>query len=155
MHRETMVGLALASALAELEEEGKVVLNAKQREAVWVVFDESMDCALEEVPTGCIAKVYTSAAAKSEKRSEIKSPEPRIPTDQDESVAPAVSVADVNDQFPLYRKIDGLTTLVLKDPEVVVAKRNGEEERIKLDFLTVRIKDVSEKKITATRKRPR
>jgi hypothetical protein len=145
MHRGTMAGLALASALAELEEDGRVVLNSKQREAVWATFDLSMDKALEEVPAGCVVKVHTTPPQQS-----------KLPASTSSGETPCASVTVAPEhQFPLYRKINGVTTIVLKDPVVVVSKRNGEEESLNLDYLTVRIKDVTEKTPKSTRKRGR
>jgi hypothetical protein len=151
MHRNTMAGLALASALAELESDGRVVLDVKQREAVWAAFDQSMDQALAETPAGCVVKVEPAASRKlhgnsSSGRSTLAASSGAAVT-QDATVAP-------EHRFSLYRKIDGVTTIVLKDPTVVVSKRNGEEERVPLDYLTVRIKDVSDKAVKG-RKRGR
>jgi hypothetical protein len=162
-----MVAVALASALAELEQDGRVTLNPRQKEVVWSAFDQAMDRALEEVPAGCSIKVLTTPAATLTRHGSREGtkdgtqatgaagiPATRDPpTTTDGSARVAVLPEH---QFPLYRRMCGVTTMVLKDPTVVVSRRNGEEEALALDYLTVRVKEVGDEAGgRGKRKRPR
>lgn len=43
--------------------------------------------------------------------------------------------------FPIYRKVDGMWTLLLKDPEVLVRDEFGKSEKLKLDYLKVYLQE--------------
>lgn len=47
--------------------------------------------------------------------------------------------------FPVYRCVDGIWTIILKDPEVTVRDEFGEEETLKLDYLKVYLQQLPSK----------
>ncbi|KPA79878.1 hypothetical protein ABB37_04950 [Leptomonas pyrrhocoris] len=167
MYRETILGLALASTLAEMNPR----LTARQEKEIWRVFDASMVSAVAEAPLmshvsvhvpppssvagGGMAAVSTAAPqlyvpAQAVEATEDVTPLATADVEQQHTLAasspsPAVEAPfdDSNIAFPVYRVCDGVWTVLLKDPTVVVRDESGKSEQMQLDYLKVCLKDIS------------
>ncbi|KAK7196723.1 transcription factor IIa [Novymonas esmeraldas] len=168
MYRQSIPGLALAAALAELQP----ALTARQEEDVWRIFDSAMQSTVAEAPlmshiavespppssvsgggglavvSQAPAEFYVPAAAEdaggeddSRPRGAESASAPEVDGDEDGTAA-AVPFDDSDIAFPVYRLVDDEWTLLLKDPTVVVRNELGVTEKMQLDYLRVRLKDI-------------
>lgn len=193
MYRESILGLALAATLAEINPR----LTPQQEEEVWRVFDASMEVSAAEAPLmshvavhvpppsavagGGMTAVSTpipqfhisaeqgcSEASAPSTVTGQREPPPTPATANTEASAdtpastaaspplPRTTEAPFDDSriaFPVYRICDGVWTVLLKDPTVVVRDEFGKSEKMQLDYLKVRLKDISDKPKDTRRKR--
>ncbi|CAM43804.1 conserved hypothetical protein [Leishmania braziliensis MHOM/BR/75/M2904] len=159
MYRESIAGLALAAALAEIQP----ALTPRQEEAIWRVFNAAVQAAVADAPLMSHISVQTPPpssvggggyAAVTSVTSELYVPagaEDGSKIDVEEravgksTAAPQEGGAPFDDShiaFPVYRLVDDEWTLLLKDPTVVVRNELGVSEKIQLDYLRVRLKDI-------------
>ncbi|KPI88200.1 hypothetical protein ABL78_2704 [Leptomonas seymouri] len=167
MYRESIIGLALAATLAEMNPR----LTARQEEEVWRIFDTSMTASVAEAPLmshvsvqvpppssvagGGMTAVSTALpqlyipAHSSETTGDmvpIEAPgvePPDAPATPSPSLALEAPFDDSHIAFPVYRNCDGVWTVLLKDPTVVVRDGSGKSEKMQLDYLKVCLKDIS------------
>ncbi|KAG5489920.1 hypothetical protein JKF63_00037 [Porcisia hertigi] len=160
MYRQSIPGLALAAALAEIQP----ALTSRQEEELWRVFDAAMQASVAEAPLMSHISVHSPPpssvggggyAALTSIASELYVPpdaecgssasvaeqveERSVEASQEEGEAP---FDDSHIAFPVYRLVDDEWTLLLKDPTVVVRNELGASEKIQLDYLRVHLKDV-------------
>lgn len=148
MYRETLLGVALAGALDELRP--SLQLTDEQCKIIWQEFDRSYDEVLREAPPKTKIQVSSSSVTGGSSAvvegSNLQSSmnADAIPADG----TPAASSGEVrvelvspSVQFPVYRVVDGIWTIVLKDVEVKVDGGHGNVEKIKLDYLKCFLKD--------------
>ncbi|KEG14217.1 hypothetical protein DQ04_00571120 [Trypanosoma grayi] len=158
MYRESLLGVALASTLAEL---GSVChLTEGQKEQLWDIFDAAMDRTLADVPVMSQVRVFApppsllaessdsgcgggDAAPLSTTPKRMMFPAPTAPPAAEASVVPRCNVVDDGTTYPVYRAHDGMWTILLKGPTVEVKDGSGCSETIHLDYLKVHLKDVA------------
>lgn len=125
MFRDTTLGLALAETLNQfqIDQRPEDGLTPKQVDAIWTVFEEEMWAMLKD--EGNSAEVVI---------------EPHRETAYLDDPAPSASTSLATDagQFPLYRCVDGVWTIVLKDVDVTVSN-DRREEKFRLDYLHVEV----------------
>jgi hypothetical protein len=126
MFRDTTLGLALAETLSQFQSDNRPEdgLTPKQVEAIWTVFEEEMWAMLKD--EGNAAEVVI------EPHRETAYLDDPAPTSSSTSL-----VTDAG-QFPLYRCVDGVWTIVLKDVDVTVSN-DRREEKFRLDYLHVEV----------------
>ncbi|CCW59930.1 unnamed protein product [Phytomonas sp. EM1] len=157
MYRESLLGVALAATLEEISE--KHPLTREQKEHLWRIFDETMDSCLSEVPvmSRICVKMPSGRASAAPVAGEQQGPEGRSseegpaecpqegapPTTSQAACESSSRVGEEEDAtvFPVYRMIDGLWTILLKDPIVQVRDEFGTETEVQLDYLKVYLKD--------------
>lgn len=123
-------------------EKGKFSVASKKSTLV------SLDPAVEEAPLDPLAADSCSSIAHgghiTSRSSEALSNSTRNNNNERKSETSSCPVEELscalNDPslaFPIYRCVDGVWTIILKDPEVTVRDEFGVEEVLKLDFLKV------------------
>ncbi|GET93105.1 hypothetical protein, conserved [Leishmania tarentolae] len=159
MYRQSIAGLALAASLAEIQP----ALTPRQEEEIWRVFDAAMQATVADAPLMSHISVQTPppssvggggytavtstapglyVAASAEDGSEINAEKRTVGKPTAESEDGENPFEDSHIAFPVYRLVDDEWTLLLKDPTVVVRNELGVSEKIQLDYLRVRLKDV-------------
>ncbi|CCW67097.1 unnamed protein product [Phytomonas sp. Hart1] len=161
MYRESLLGVALSATLEEISE--KHPLTRDQMDHLWRIFDETMDSCLSEVPlmsrinvkvpalmgpTGGKASSGLPAALVSAEPGPEETPSPSPLADRESAWQIEEDDATV---FPVYRMVDGLWTILLKDPIVQVRDEFGTEAEVRLDYLKVYLKDPSQRKLRRRR----
>lgn len=183
MHRNTLLGVALRNALTELSEREVPAdtdsgatehfdLTAAQSNAVWAAFDAAMDAALREAPKKSTVEVQSAPQQQATNSSNTKAKRLRAEVveegeaageemeEEEEEVAESsgeaggtVKVA-AGTEFPVYRFVDGVWTVVLKDPVITVTTEEGARSRLggrkrvtqetmRCDFLEIHAKEIS------------
>ncbi|RNF17183.1 transcription factor IIa-like protein [Trypanosoma conorhini] len=162
MYRESLLGVALAATLAELE--SVCCLSEGQKEELWDIFDVAMDRTLAESPVTSQLRVFApapsvhkkkktsvdgggdgAAAELSTRPTKMMFPCVSLPPS---SPATSLSCCDVLDDgvaYPVYRVKDDIWTIILKAPTLEVKDGAGNCETIYLDYLKVHLKDVQGK----------
>ncbi|KAG5463869.1 hypothetical protein LSCM1_00042 [Leishmania martiniquensis] len=159
MYRQSIPGLALAAALAEIQP----ALTARQEEEIWSVFDAAMQAAVADAPLMSRISVHTPPPASADGGGYVAvtpvASELYVPADAEEgcgadgaegiggksssaSQSYGALLDDSDIAFPVYRLVDDEWTLLLKDPTVEVRNELGVSEKIQLDYLRVRLKDI-------------
>lgn len=159
MYRQSIAGLALAAALAEIQP----ALTPRQEEEIWRVFDAAMQAAVADAPlmshisvqtpppssvggggyaavTSTASELYVPAGAEDGGGMDVEERAVGKPTAASQDGE--TPFEDSHIAFPVYRLVDDEWTLLLKDPTVVVRNELGVSEKIQLDYLRVRLKDV-------------
>ncbi|CAC9548804.1 transcription factor IIa [Leishmania donovani] len=159
MYRQSIAGLALAAALAEIQP----ALTPRQEEEIWRVFDAAMQTAVADAPlmshisvqtpppssvggggyaavTSTASELYVPASAEDGGGIDVEERAVGKPTAT--SRDGETPFEDSHIAFPVYRLVDDEWTLLLKDPTVVVRNELGVSEKIQLDYLRVRLKDI-------------
>lgn len=151
MYRDSLLGMALASALAELSDQ----LTKQQEAALWRVFDETMDACVMEAPLLSQVTVTvpppTSFDASGtppplHRRADGRSPTPPAVEEEQrgDRGEEAIAFDDRQIAFPVYRCVDGVWTILMKNPTVVVRNEQGCSESVQLDYLKVYLKEVQD-----------
>eukprot|EP00796_Vickermania_ingenoplastis_P004989 gene4989-3584_t len=141
MYRESLLATALSAALEEVAPN----LNEGQREHIWRVFDATMEECLSEAPM--MTRVQVHAAPGLDSAS--PSAPPQLITLDNETSSPellggrAAVSQDAQQVFPVYRCVDGVWTILLKDPQVAVRDEFGQEETFQLDYLRVYLREAN------------
>lgn len=164
MYRESLLGLALSATLEEMAASSS--LTEGQKESIWGVFDATMDKCLAELP------MMT--------RITVRAPPPEMPdastfagTSRHLITDPSVRISEAENLnmreegvtaprdclgeglgFPVYRCLDGVWTLILKDPTVEVRDEYGAVEAVRLDYLKVYLKGTAAT-VLPKKKKPR
>lgn len=166
MHRECLLGVALAKALQEIEEENGVQLTPLQRRAIWQCYDATMDEVLRDVPRGSVVAVEAPSPAELvrkeiERRARRSSGDVELAAKRtrpesggtadlpiDDKGAEAVELPFSALNFPMYRCIDGVWTIILKDPMVTICCSSAAggggavQETLHLDYLKIVAKEI-------------
>ncbi|KAG5465340.1 hypothetical protein CUR178_00042 [Leishmania enriettii] len=159
MYRQSIPGLALAAALAEIQPP----LTARQEEEIWSVFDATMQAAVADAPlmshisvqtpppssvggggytavTSVASELYVPAGAEDGCGTDVAARTGGKPTAASQGCGALLDDSEI--AFPVYRLVDDEWTLLLKDPTVEVRNELGVSEKIQLDYLRVRLKDL-------------
>lgn len=160
MYRETLLGVALANAMEELQP--ILQLSDEQRKTVWNMFDKSFAQVLAEAPRESRMTVRSQPP-----RAELSTgdSEPIVVGDDgstneghtpsDPHTEAVVGLTSEETAFPLYRVTDGLWTIVLKDVEIQMEDGTGRRESMPVDFLKCTLKEDPLLQLGGHRKRQR
>jgi hypothetical protein len=183
MYRESILGLALAATLAEMhprltarqEEEVWRIFDASMEVSV-AAAPLMSHVAVHIPPPSSVAgggmtavstampQIYIPAQASCDPTDATEEAVAPVPTNTEEPQAAAASSTlpspscaapfdDRNIAFPVYHLCDGVWTILLKDPTVIVRDEFGKSEKMQLDYLRVRLKDITSKSTESKRKR--
>jgi hypothetical protein len=144
MYRETILGGALATALEQLQH---CRLTEDQLRIIWQAFDQSFEEALRDAP------IKTRIIVKTKKPGN-HSTSPQIASSAKVPHAGALSEAGLAGedlQLPVYRSVDGVLTLVLKDAEVTILNPGKAEETVHVDYLKCYLKEPQGKRLKRER----
>lgn len=145
MYRETLLGSALSAVL----EEAGASLSESHKQHLWKLFDETMEECLSEAPV--MTQIHVSTPAK--RPIVVPAEQPQLVTEssavarqpEGSSVTSSDVLTDDGTEFPVYRLVDDLWTVLLKDPEVTVRDELGHERKLHLDYLKVQLREENAK----------
>lgn len=164
MYRETLLGIALANALEEMQP--TLQLTEEQQKTIWRSFETSFQQVLSDAPKASRLIIRSRPLSDSEAGGGGEGDIPRVQPTRPSTIimeppcaSPSVSVDSSMDasqrvvglaapqlEFPVYRVVDGVWTIVLKNVDVCIQDGGGKQETIQLDFLKCLIRDRRERK---------
>lgn len=166
MYRDTLLGKAVNAAIEEAACD--FALKEDQKKVLLQLFDRAMDESLAQEnalstvyvqtkvelprgvesmwnkkPTSSAPVREASGAADAASLLTLVTP-PQEETRGNAQVVPAsAALRSSSLSFPLYRCTDGIWTIILKDPDLVVRHPTGEARKLSVDYLRLYIKDCS------------